>query len=156
MTSSVYSTRFWYFASTRTIHDEGISIHGESLQSINMQEDSNFTSANMTWEPAVDPWSGFPVFNNNKHRMNFLPINLGEKLDKLLCIFMVKSGLREVNKIELRNLKKLIYIDFSYNEIQKIEQNLFSQNPNLEFIDLSYRFELLNLWKKCAKRRKIR
>lgn len=69
--------------------------------------------------------------------VDYLPLNLGVKLPNLELLVFNKTGLKEVNKKELKGLENLIIISLKGNNIVELEANLFESNPRLELIDLS-------------------
>lgn len=71
--------------------------------------------------------------------VNFFPQNLHEFFPHLEILQVYGSNLREVSGNDLRNFSEsLKFLWLSTNEIEIIEQNLFENTKNLEWVDFSY------------------
>lgn len=66
----------------------------------------------------------------------YFPPRFGNQTGTLRAIIMTNSKLREITSVSIENYKSLRYLDFSGNEIQNLEANLFYKNKELEKIIL--------------------
>lgn len=76
------------------------------------------------------------VFHGNK-KIFFLPINAYEKFPKLLGYDALACSLTEISKQNFRGLNDLKVLRLSYNNINKIAADTFSDLVSLEVLKLS-------------------
>lgn len=75
-------------------------------------------------------------FHNNK-KIVFLPINVGEKFPNLINYNAAYCSVKEVLKLNFKNLNKLKTLALHYNQIEKIGTETFSDLTSLEELNLS-------------------
>lgn len=72
--------------------------------------------------------------------IHFLPSNFDDKFKNLEIIQLSGVKLREIHQSHIDRLQGLKLIDLSFNEIEKIDKNLFVNNPELKFINFEGNF----------------
>jgi Leucine-rich repeat (LRR) protein len=77
-------------------------------------------------------------FNCNPCEMNYFPRGLHKIFMNLRVIAISNAGLKAINKEDIASFGKLGDLRLGVNNIEVLEQDLFSGNPNLEHLDLAF------------------
>lgn len=70
-------------------------------------------------------------------KMFFMPSNLSDYFSNIEELKILKSQLKEIEKVDIENFRELKVFHIIGNEIEEIKGNLFDNNKNLVEIDLS-------------------
>lgn len=102
----------------------------ESQEDISSAE--NITSVDI---PNTENITSFYIYlSPNCH---YIPKNVAKHFTNIKVLVVARSGLKVVRQQDLEPLKKLENLYLDYNQIQSLDGNLFTFNPNIAYINFS-------------------
>lgn len=101
----------------------------QSIQIFSENDDLNIPKSDKSWD-----FQGFLIQNNEVY---YFPKAVEISFKDLFNLIIRNSKLRKISPKNLSNFGFLKYLDLSYNEIERLEENIFANNRDLRIILLN-------------------